>query len=148
MAIFRPDLLVAALCIIVINGCSKQQGGPATVNVTGTVTLAGNPLEGANVVFNPAMGSDDGRLASQASTDASGRFELTTHVGGGKFKPGIVPGKYAVSITKLDTAAIKNTFSPPKNLLPKKYADPKTSQLSADVKADASNDFPFALTPD
>ena len=109
------------------------------------MTLAGNPVEGANVVFNPAIGSDDGRLASQATTDASGRFELTTHVGGGKFKPGIVPGKYAVSITKLDTAAIKNTFAPPKNLLSQRYADPKTSQLSADVKADAANDFPFEL---
>jgi hypothetical protein len=148
MEVSRRDVFIAALVLAATIGCGKQQGGPATVNVTGTVTLVGNPLEGANVVFNPAIGSDDGRLASQAMTDASGRFELTTHVGGGKFKPGIVPGKYAVSISKLDTAATKNTFTPPKNLLPQRYADPKTSQLSANVKADAANDFPFELKAD
>jgi hypothetical protein len=84
-------------------------------------------------------------LASQATTDTAGRFALSTHVGGGKLKSGIVPGKYVVSISKLDTAPAKNTFSPPKNLLPPKYADPKTSLLTAEVVAGQTNDFQFPL---
>jgi hypothetical protein len=97
------------------------------------------------VVFNPPIGSAEQRLSSQATTDHDGRFRLTTHVGGGKFKPGIVPGKYDVAINKLDTGSIKNTLSPPKNLLPPKYADAKTSLLTADVAAGQANDFQFPL---
>jgi hypothetical protein len=138
-------LLLAALSLIALAGCGGTKGGPATVEVTGTVTLDETPVEAASVLFSPDTGSDDGRLASQATTDRDGRFKLTTHVGGGKFKSGIVPGKYVVSITKLDTAAAKNTYSPPKNLLPIKYADPKSSQLTATVGTGQANDFQFPL---
>jgi hypothetical protein len=112
--------------------------------VTGTVTLGGNPVEGANVVFHPL--EDAAALASQGSTNAEGRFVMTTHVGGGKFEPGIAAGTYAVTITKLDTAAIANTAAPPQNLLPPKYASPTSTALKAIVVAGKENDFPFALT--
>jgi hypothetical protein len=137
--------LLAALSLIALSGCGGTKAGPATVEVTGTVTLDEAPVEAASVLFSPDTGSDDGRLASQATTDRDGRFNLTTHVGGGKFKSGITPGKYVVTITKLDTAAAKNTFSRPKNLLPPNYADPKSSQLTATVVTGRANDFQFPL---
>jgi hypothetical protein len=96
------------------------------------------------VVFYPAD-SGDQTLASQAVTDSNGQFVLSTHVGGGNFKSGIVTGKYGVAISKLDTAAITSTLAPPKNLLPKKYASPKSSGLNAEVIAGQANDFKFAL---
>ena len=136
--------LMAALIIGTSCGCNREAKGPATVEVTGVVTMDGAPLEGANVVFNPA-GNGDSRLPSQAMTDHDGRYRLQTHLGGGKYKPGIVPGKYAVTVNKLDTESIKTTYAPPKNLLPKKYADAKTSDLNADVVAGQRNDFPLAL---
>jgi hypothetical protein len=132
-------------CLTALAGCSGVKSGPATVEVTGTVTINGSPVDEAIVLFTPEIGASDGRLASQATTDSEGRFKLTTHVGGGKFKSGIVPGKYEVAITKLDPAAVKNPFSPPKNLLPPKYADPKTSQLKAQVAAGQTNHFQFPL---
>jgi hypothetical protein len=138
----------AALCLIALAGCGDRKGGPATVEVTGTVTLNGTAVEGANVLFSPEIGSSDGRLASQAMTDSAGRFKLSTHVGGGKFKSGVVAGKYVVTITKLDPTTPKNTFTPPKNLLPIRYADPKTSQFTAVVAAGQTNDFSFALKSD
>ena len=131
------------LCAFVSSGCGNTQEGPETVPVRGTVTYQGQPLDGANVVFHPTDGSTT--LASQAVTDASGRFELATHVGVGKFKPGIVPGNYAVAITKLDTASVSSTLAAPKDLLPKKYGDPKTSGLAAEVTAQQDNEFSFAL---
>lgn len=138
-------VILATLCLIVLSGCGGTKGGPATIDVTGTVTLNGTPVDGATVLFSPDIGSSDGRLASQATTDGEGRFKLSTHVGGGKFKSGIVPGKYVVAISKLDTSAAKNTFTPPKNLLPHKYADPKTSLLTAEVATAMANDFSFPL---
>jgi hypothetical protein len=141
-----PSSIVAAavLWVIAIAGCNKTQG-PPTVEVTGVVILNGTPVEGANVFFTPAQGSDDTRLASQATTNSDGKYQLQTHIGGGKYKPGIVSGKYDVTVTKLDMSAIKNTMTPPKNLLPAKYADPKTSQLKADVVDGKPNDIPIAL---
>jgi hypothetical protein len=136
---------IAALCLVALVGCGGTKPGPATVEVTGTVTLSGTPVEGASILFSPDIGSDDKRLASQATTDSQGRFKLSTHVGGGKFKSGIVPGKYVVTVSKLDTTPTKNIYSPPKNLLPPKYADAKTSQLKADVVAGQANDFPLSL---
>ena len=140
---------LAAACLLLgaLWGCSGGKSGPATVPATGTVTLGGNPVEGASVVFYPD-GADDSRLTCQAVTDSAGHYEMRTHVGGGKFKSGIVPGKYTVAITKLDTASIKSTLAPPPNLLPRKYADPKTSQLKADVVEDGKNDSGFALKAD
>jgi hypothetical protein len=107
------------------------------------VTFDGQPVEGANVIFAPADGKQT--LASQAVTDIEGRFEMSTHSGGGKFVPGIAPGRYGVAVTKLDTAAVSTTLAPPKELLPKKYGNPQTSGLSADVTAGSENDFEFTL---
>jgi hypothetical protein len=136
---------LAILVLVALPGCGGTKGGPATIDVTGTITLNGTPVDGATVLFSPDIGSSDGRLASQATTDAEGRFKLSTHVGGGKLKSGIVPGKYVIAISKLDTAPAKNTFSPPKNLLLPKYADPKTSLLTAEVVSGKANDFSFPL---
>jgi hypothetical protein len=140
----RAIVAVIGLCMFAIAGCEKSKG-PATVEVTGVVTLDGRPVEGANVLFSPGLGSNDPRLASQTTTSNDGKFYLQTHIGGGKYKSGIAPGKYDVTITKLDAGATKNTFSPPKNLLPAKYADAKTSPFKAEVVAGQANDFPLAL---
>ncbi|HEX3599245.1 MAG TPA: DUF6795 domain-containing protein, partial [Lacipirellulaceae bacterium] len=101
-------MLVALICLAP-GGCGRSATAPGTVKAGGTVTLGGKPVAGANVIFYPAS-SDVAAVASQAMTDDSGRFQLSTHVGGGTFKSGIAPGKYAVAITKLDTAGISNTL--------------------------------------
>ena len=143
----RGSLALSLLaCCVALAGCAESSD-TGTVRATGVVTFDGKPLAGANVTFFPAAAGNSG-LASQALTDNEGRFELGTYAGGGKFKPGIALGQYAVVVTKLDTAAIRNTLSPPKNLLPRKYASQQTSMLTADVNADRENDFSFALSPE
>jgi hypothetical protein len=108
------------------------------------VTYQGEPIEGANVIFQPLESNQ--ALASHSVTDHAGRFEMTTHVGGGEFEPGIVPGRYAVAVTKLDTAAVATTLAPPKDMLPKKYGSATSSGLTAEVARGRENDFEFALT--
>jgi hypothetical protein len=140
----RFDLIIVVLCPIVLSGCSGTASELDVVPARGIVTFDGQPVEGANVIFSPADGNQT--LASQAVTDSDGRFEMSTHSGGGKFVPGIAPGRYAVTVTKLDTAAVSTTLAPPKDLLPKKYGSPQTSGLTADIVAGAENDFKFALS--
>src|SRR4051812_28560028 len=141
----RQVFLIGLLGAALLAGCGKATSGPATVEVTGTVTIDAKPVEGANVTFSPEASGDDARLASQALTDQNGRFQLSTHVGGGKTKPGIVPGGYLVTISKFDRAALGKGFVAPTNVLPKKYADVKTSQLKADVAVGKENNFEFLL---
>ena len=140
---FFPIAVVLTLAVQV--GCGGTKGGPPTVEVTGTVTMNDSPAEGATVLFSPEVGTGDGRLASQATSDAAGRFKLSTHIGGGNYKSGIVPGKYVVTVVKLENTAAKNVYTAPKNLLPPKYADPKSTPFKVDVVAGQANDFPLAV---
>jgi hypothetical protein len=139
-------VIVLLLCGLLLTGCGNSTGS-GTVRTTGVVTFDGQPVAGANVIFYPVAASDPA-LASQAVTDPEGKFQLGTYAGGGKFKPGIAPGQYTVAITKLDTAAIKSTLAPPKHLLPRKYENPKTSKLTADVSSERENNFEFSLSPE
>lgn len=136
--------IFAAVGFVALVGCKRAPDGPEIAEAVGSVTWNGSPVEGATVMFAPADGGAQ-RLSSQAVTDASGIFVMTTHVGAGNFKPGVVPGKYEVGVTKLDTASIKSTMGPPKNVLPNKYANAKSSGLTAEVVAGRVNKFTFSL---
>jgi hypothetical protein len=134
--------LLFAVWMALVAGCAES-GGPATVDVTGTVRMGEKPVEGANVIFHPLEGTDT--LASQTVTDAEGRFSMSTHVGSGNYEPGIVAGRYAVTIMKLDTAAIAGTAAPPRNLLPAEYSDPTSTAIKEQVVAGRENHFDFVL---
>lgn len=133
--------VLALLTVFSLIGCQTQRG-PETVSVTGTVTQGGQAVEGALVVFTP-QGNTDSKLAAQAETDASGKFSLQTYLGGEDYKPGIEPGEYDVSVTKLEV--VQDMRKRPKNLLPRKYSMPKTSGLQATVTQEGDNDFEFDL---
>jgi hypothetical protein len=141
----RSGILGVAAFAATCMGCGGASTGPELVPVSGVVTYNGAAIRGANVIFHPAEVAS-GTLAGQAVTDEEGRFEMRTHAGGGKFRPGLAPGKYQIAITKLDKAAIATTLAPPKDLLPRKYGNPKTSGLTADVDQGRENEFEFALS--
>lgn len=84
---------LAAAALLAATGC----GGPAAdysalglVNVSGTVTLDGSPLEGATVVFEAA----DGQFSSGV-TDAGGRYTLRID----SDHTGVTPGEKIVRVT-------------------------------------------------
>src|SRR5947209_20048875 len=77
-------LVAVGVLSIAALGCSQSE----TVGVTGTVRMKGEPVDKAEVCFNPKHG----RMATGV-TDASGRFSLST----GKPGDGAVPGEYTVS---------------------------------------------------
>jgi len=149
--ILRGSVCFTLLAYLV--GCSG--GGDAdrakTVPVTGTVTYNGSPVEGATVTFSPA---EPGGFGSIGTTDANGKFAVVSQWGAA----GAVPGSYQVAISKtevetsdegLEEARIDEDGSPPAQItehLPEKYKSAKKSGLTADVKPEGENNFPFDLT--
>lgn len=99
---FTSRFLTMALLVLTAGiGCSK---GPSlkTVPVSGKVTLDGQPLAGASVVFHGEMAS--GAVAppppSTGITGADGTYKLSTMASGSQVAAGAPPGTYKVTITK------------------------------------------------
>jgi hypothetical protein len=81
-----------ALFTLFVVGCGP--GGPATHEVTGKVTIGGEPAKDLNITFSPV--SPDGEMAS-GSVGADGTYTLFT---GAQGTPGAVAGKYKVVLTE------------------------------------------------
>lgn len=129
-------------------GCGEESAGPQTYPVTGVVTLAGEPVGGAMVQFTPAV-SDLGTAGSQTLTGADGDFDVSIALDMGKtMKRGLPAGEYGVSVRKMEVdqgpASLHNA---PKNVLPAKYADPRSSGFKETVAPDKKNHFEFRLSP-
>ena len=82
--------LMPALCCLLVAGCGGS--GRELGKVKGTVTLGGQPLEGAEVTFQPTA---KGTAPSAGTTDADGRYELMYTFD----TKGAVPGEHVVTIT-------------------------------------------------
>jgi len=127
-------VFAAALCMWA-GGCGS--GGPELVPLTGTVTLDGEPVEGASVTFMPQF---TGQPAT-GTTDVTGKFSLRTHPHG----EGVMPGKHKVTVQKMEISGllpddqglsggiapggIQETWH-----TPKRYASPETSDLVVEVE--------------
>ena len=143
---------VGLLCAVVTAGCSRHfedkwsRQWPARVPAGGTVTFEGRPIDGATVVF---VTSREGRFYNAiGQTDSTGRFVLQT------FRPrdGAVPGMHKVQIEKhtfsekpADLPAHANFTPVETSHLPKKYRNPETSGLTAEVSEKGPNEFTFSI---
>jgi len=130
--------------VVLLAGCSSGHG---TASVTGTVLYKGQPVAGAAVSFLPKSEEATAKPA-RGTTDASGRFTLTSYFGPDEQPAGALPGEYSVTITKIDEpSGAFDPFKdpPPKNHLPAKYSTPQRSGLTATVKAGETNQFEFKL---
>jgi len=156
-------LLGLAAGAVAITGCP---GGGAVVDteyVKGVVTLDGDPVPEATVMFSPV--TEGQGMAATGSTDAKGVYELTaasTGEGAAKAGAGTLPGEYYVGVIKSvsETAMSEEEAhdkgveyvapapgEAPKltHVVPVKYNTPKDSGLKFTVEA-GSNDIPIELT--
>lgn len=120
-----------ALTVLAIASIGCGGDTPPTGNVTGTVTYNGSPVANANVTFQP----NGGRPATGV-TDASGKYTLATF----GTSDGAVLGSHKISITpNITDVPMPETpdqaSAEPKPPFPKKYMNPDTSGLTADVKS-------------
>lgn len=115
--------LLVAIAILHATGCWRPEMG----TVTGTVTQAGIPVPAAEVTFLTA-----GRPTSVGTTDAEGRFTLSTR----RLNDGAYAGQHVVVITQSPASA-----------RPDKYQSPETTPLRAEVVAGRANTVTFDLSP-
>ena len=126
------------VCFLLIFGCGhKSTEGPALAPVTGRVTLDGNPLADAELIFHPvdAEGKPAG-ADSYGKTDAAGQFTLKTNDG----REGATVGENQVQIAKIDRERKTGGI----NAIPVKYN--KQSTLTFTVPAGGSSAANFTLT--
>lgn len=83
------------VCTLAMAGCGGSSAPEGLINVYGNVTLDGEPLPNATVIFTPVEG---GRPAAGV-TDSGGDYELEYSAG----TEGALPGKYQVSISTATT---------------------------------------------
>ena len=151
------------LGLVISTGCSKDLGYR---KLTGTVTMDGQPLEGASLTFYAECGGEGG----SGMTGADGKYDVTAGNSpeGGL---GLKPGTYKVTIVKMEQIvdedeealrkgeitydelqkrkAKKGAYaksSKPNRLTPAKYASTFDTPLSVTVSDDpAANVFDFNL---
>jgi hypothetical protein len=156
---FALAFVAALCCAFVGTGCGSK-GLEGLVPVEGVVTLNGEAVEGATVMFAPKT-YDPSRPkgSAQAVTDASGKFKMSTlHPGDGVF-----PGDYYVAVTKdrveggMSLEEVKRRRenpdaddepTPEQTLireLPDKYADINSSGLDLTIPAEGNKKLELAL---
>ncbi|MBX3422048.1 MAG: hypothetical protein KF752_10895 [Pirellulaceae bacterium] len=129
---WMPTILfsIVITASITLAGCSDGLG---LVNVEGRVTLDGQPLPDAEVVFRPS----DGR-PSLGKTDAAGKFQLRYSAE----KLGAVPGTHSVSIsTRGDNTGDEEPSAQRKERIPAEYNSRTTLQVHVSPKQREPIDF-------
>lgn len=137
----RMPIMCLPVALVLLAGCSGSNL-PKTYPVTGVVTYNGKPVEGAAVTLIPS--NDNGRSAG-GETDVNGKFSVKTYLSPQDQPEGAVAGEYTITVTKLEKRelpegmkpeeAIKvfRDMGPPKQLLPKQYGSPNTSELKVTI---------------
>lgn len=128
--------LYATLLLLAVTGCGETSDRLPVYPVSGTVTFKGQPLPNALVAFHPVDKSDPRATSSRATTDAAGKFTLSTY----EANDGTPAGEYKVTVECYKLKQTGTSAEPGPNFLPPKYANPSTTKLSVKVDAGAAND--------
>ena len=158
---WRANVAVLAIGAGILVGCSGagdrfKAARPKTAPAAGSVTLKGQPLDGAFVLFHPAEASKG--TAAAGFTNASGEFIARA------FPPdeGAVPGVYKVTVEKsIDAAAPAAGVEPAdahdaadraamagsatKSLIPEQYTKPETTPLKLELPAEGNREIKLEL---
>lgn len=149
--------LIVASGLVIHSGCGKEKVDvPKTSPVSIKIAYQGKAVEGANVTLVPQEQS--GRGASGV-TDATGVAKMALP----GLADGAMPGKYRVTVSKVDTAQSgsglsaeeyykqqsgKTSAAPsaPKQILPAKYLSAESGKLECVVTDQPNQVFEFNLT--
>jgi hypothetical protein len=148
--LIRSVALLVLAGVLGALGCSGGGRSGDFAQVSGIVTKDSVPVDGAKVTFYStvqAEGSKKGVVS--VMTDNSGRYLIAT-VGD---DPGLAPGMYKVTVTKLDAQGAGQdgidqgqleAAGTSKNLMPMDYENVKTTKLSVTLEA-GKNEKSFDL---
>tara|TARA_R110002096_G_scaffold62300_8_gene154178 strand:+ start:55 stop:513 length:459 start_codon:yes stop_codon:yes gene_type:complete len=111
---------------------------------SGVVTLDGQPVKGATVIFHSVRKS----ISAQGMTDEDGRYYVTTY----EDNDGAVAGKHVVTVrkseyvqkkTKHHTEEEPSYYKVATEILPAEFATEKTSTLEVTVPESGADDLDF-----
>jgi hypothetical protein len=130
MKFFMQCVCPIALMAVAI-GCGP--GGPATVPVSGKITIGGQPANNVSISFIPETAG----APTASGTATNGTYTLYTGADG---KPGAVVGKYKITLAAQagsDEAAYRAGKAPGTAELPfpADYTDPAKTPLTKEVTA-------------
>jgi hypothetical protein len=157
----RMLAMLALPAVVVIASCGADDGLGKRYPVSGTVTYNGNPLEKGEISF---ISEDLKNNVGASGKITNGSYTLST----GGNNDGAQVGKYKVTITakedylakakadfQAETKQQTSNYIPPqyiakaeaqaKSVIPTGYGDPRSTTLTAEVKAQ-SNSIPFKLS--
>ena len=138
------------MSVLVLCGCDGA-GGPEMADVSGTITLSGEPLANAEVHFL------SGEFEGYGRTNAEGRYSLVRGAPVGECSvyitkaPDVKPGEgIDTSIDGMNAGQAKamaagDAGGDAKPLLPQEFSDPDQSKLSFDVPSGGADDADFKL---
>ena len=136
------EMLVVFLLFCVSSCRSPEQDHWAasrspTLPVSGIIILDGKPVENAIILFH----SEGHEISAHGLSDASGFFRLTTY----EENDGAVSGNHLISVKKIEEQITPHPLGDPYSpnvieswLIPQRYADPKTSELSWTISAEST----------
>jgi hypothetical protein len=133
--------VVALSCSAISIGCGGKVERPAMGRVHGTVTFDGKPVDKGRVTFTPVSGDGiSGGTSAMSPIESDGTYNLTTFDTG----DGAIVGQHIVTVIvpTEDIVALNKPradgsipYILPKELIPKKYTDPKQTPLRNTVVA-------------
>jgi hypothetical protein len=132
--------------LMALAGCAPAP--PATVPVSGIVTIDGKPAAGILVQYNPDFNTGGKVVASSGVTGADGRYTLKTDAG----LPGALIGKHKIVLIDNEFAngaedANGNPIKPTKKLvnrIPQQYLAAGSTPAEMIVSADKT-DYPIEV---
>lgn len=160
MQSLRRVIFLAAL-LLVVSGCGGggDEGKRVTANVSGAITMGGQPLVGAEVYFM----SSDGGFTGFGTTDANGQYTLVQGAALGSNtifiskKTGEIPAEYqgdpesGMDMGQFEAMAMGSTapggsqIELPEETIPPEFSDPKLSKLKWDVVEGTNEGVNFNL---
>lgn len=120
--------VAGCLAVLLAAGCNS---GPSTVQVSGKVTVDGQPLPKGSLRFIPDAGKGNKLEVEPAGTIEGGSYSIFT-----SGKPGAPAGSYKVAVVSEGEIDSTNP-APPKSMVDPKFSDPQTTTLSVEVSPTA-----------
>jgi hypothetical protein len=134
LGVHRAGFVLLGLALCSFASCGSGPKQLPTFEVKGQVVQAGKPVPNATVVFHPNFDLGPEVSKPRGTTGEDGTFTLSTYGA----SDGAPEGEYKVTVEQWLTT---NPEKGPESRLPRKYAKPEESGLTAKVSS-GKNEIP------
>lgn len=137
----RAALVLICCAASLMIGCAEKSTELPVFPLQGTVMHKGKPLANALVALHPVNPTDPRATTCRATTGADGKFTISTY----NANDGAPAGEYKVTIECYQLKGSGSSLEPGPNILPAKYSQPSTTDLSVQVAEGSNNSPTFEL---